>query len=93
LLVKAFFGDRGFIGLLKIKSEYASILEEVNQLESEKAILIEEINKLNNDKYYQEKLAREKMGFIKEGEVVYLFAEEEEKDPYPQEGEDSDKNH
>lgn len=93
LLVKAFFGDRGFIGLLKIKSEYAAIYEEVQQLESENAKLMEEIDKLNSDKYYQEKVAREKMGFIKEGEVVFLFPDEEEKESFSQKDEDSDKNH
>ncbi len=92
LMVKVFFGDRGFFGLLKIKSEYASILEEVNQLQNENVKLAEEINKLKDDKYYQEKIAREKMGFIREGEVVFLFTDDDEKDPFIQKGENIEKN-
>lgn len=85
LLVKAFFGERGFVGLLKIKSEYASILEEVKQLDEKNVKLKEDINRLNNDQYYQEKLAREKLGFIKEGEVVFLFPDDDKKDPFSKE--------
>ncbi len=90
LLVKIIFGERGFISLMKIRSEYVSILEEVEALDNENTRLKEEINRLNNDKYYQEKLAREKLGYIKEGEVVFLFPDEEEKEPFSKEGGDMD---
>lgn len=92
LLVKAFVGERGFIGLLKIKSEYASILNEVNQLKGENARLEMDIERLKNDKYYQEKLAREKMGFIREGEVVFLFPDGDKSGPFVLEGGNSDKD-
>ncbi|MEW5805763.1 MAG: septum formation initiator family protein [Acidobacteriota bacterium] len=84
LLVKAVFGDRGFLSVLRIQSEFASLCEEVGQLEEQNARLVKEIDRLRNDDYCKEKLARERLGFLKDGEVVFLFPEfEKEKNSFP----------
>ncbi len=95
LLVKAFFGDRGFLSVLKIRAQYASLYEEVRQLEDRDAALLKEVERLKSDDYYKEKLAREKLGFIKEGEVVFLFPsahDEEKTGSIPLEKKDSEDN-
>ncbi len=95
LLVKAFFGDRGFLNVLKIRSQYASLYEEVRQLEERNSALLKEVKRLKSDDYYKEKLAREKLGFIKEGEVVFLFPsahDEEKAEEIPLENKDSENN-
>src|SRR3989338_8438534 len=48
--------------------EYA---EQIQQLKKENVLLLEEKNRLNNDPVYLEKIGREKMGIVKEGETMY----------------------
>ncbi len=49
-------------------SEYA---EQIRQLKEENARLSEEKNRLEHDPVYLEKVARERMGLVRDGEVVY----------------------
>lgn len=64
-----------------LKAKNAAYLEEIQQLEAKKEMLIEEKRKLLDDPVYLEKVAREKMGVVREGEVVYkMEALEEEKE-------------
>ncbi len=53
---------------------------QIRQLKVEKKELLEEKRRLEEDPIYLEKVAREKMGLIKEGEVIYkiLPANQEE---------------
>lgn len=55
----------------------ASLEERIKELELEKAALIEENRLLDEDPVYLEKIAREKMGILREGEMVYRLLPEE----------------
>jgi len=52
----------------------------IAELEQEKAKLEEERKRLEGDPDYLERVAREKMGLIREGEVVYQLTPEGEKE-------------
>lgn len=54
--------------LKKTNIEYRQKIED---LQEEKRQLIAEKHKLDEDPLYLERVAREKMGLVKEGEVVY----------------------
>lgn len=77
LLVKAVFGDRGFLNVLKIRSQYALLCEEVKMMEEKNTRLVEEVTRLKSDEYYKEKVAREKLGLARDGEIVFLFPDDE----------------
>jgi cell division protein FtsB len=77
LLVKTVFGDRGFLNVLKIRSQYALLCEEVKMMEEKNVRLIEEVTRLKSDEYYKEKVAREKLGLARDGEIVFLFPDDD----------------
>jgi cell division protein FtsB len=54
-----------------LKQTNADYQEQIRDLEKQSARLISEKKRLEQDPYYLEKVGREKMGLIKEGEVVY----------------------
>lgn len=60
------------------KQRNAEYLKEIRHLAEKNKQLEEEIRLLNEDPEYLEKVAREKMGLVKEGEVVYKIIPEEE---------------
>ncbi len=62
--------------LLQINDDYK---KEILQLKKDNAKLKQEEQMLRHDPDYLEKVAREKMGLIKEGETIYKFT------PAPQE--------
>ncbi len=55
--------------------ELESTQEEIISLEYANAALREEIHHMESDLYTLETLARERLGYVKEGEMVYQFVE------------------
>lgn len=55
--------------------------QEILRLRRERAQLLREKKLLLEDPIYLEKVAREKMGLIKEGEVVYKITPAKKKEP------------
>lgn len=51
--------------------------EKILQLKAENKALIEEQNRLQNDPIYAESVARKKLNFAKEGEVIYKMVPED----------------
>ena len=49
--------------------------EEIASLEQVNTALREEIHRLESDPFTLERLARERLGYVKEGETVYQFVE------------------
>ncbi len=64
--------------LQDLREKNASYKKQMEALKKENKELVEERKRLK-DPVYLEKIAREKMGLIKEGEVVYQLVPEEEK--------------
>ena len=54
-----------------LKQKNLDYQKQMELLKKQNAKLIEEMHLLEEDPYYLEKVARDKMGLIKEGEVVY----------------------
>ncbi len=55
--------------------ELESTQEEIVSLEHANAALREEIHRLESDPFTLETLARERLGYVKEGDMVYQFVE------------------
>ncbi|MFQ5701308.1 MAG: septum formation initiator family protein [Acidobacteriota bacterium] len=73
VLIGAAVGERGYLEVRRQRATYAEFEREVEQLEAANAALMEEIRALKTDPYVIEKLAREKLGYVRPGEVIYLF--------------------
>jgi cell division protein DivIC len=72
------FGERGFIYVYKKDKERQEYLKKIEELKKENQKLMEEIERLSNDSDYIEKVARKELNMVRDGEVIYRFANEKE---------------
>jgi len=72
------FGQRGFIHLYRMEKEKQSYIDRIRNLEAENRTLLDEIDRLLNDHDYLESVARRELGFVKNDEVLYRFARQED---------------
>ena len=76
LLVCAYMfvaGNRGLLHLVRMKSEAASLGKEIDKLETEHNRTDAERAALKQDLKAVERIAREELGLVKKGEVVFRF--------------------
>ncbi len=59
-----------------LKDKNIQYREQIEELKQERVNLLEERKRLETDPEYLEKIAREKMGLIRKGEVIYKIEEE-----------------
>ncbi len=60
---------------LQMTQELERLQGEIRDLEGANEGLREEISRINHDPFVIEKLARERLGFVKEGEIVYQLVD------------------
>lgn len=60
---------------MRMADELAKMNHEIAQLEEANAALEKEIYLVKHDPFTLEKLARERLGYVKEGEIVYQMVE------------------
>lgn len=69
----------GFIKIQELRSKNKFLTTKITQVKKENLSLKKEVEKLRNDSVYLESVARDKMGVVKKGEVVYRIVGEEKK--------------
>lgn len=72
LTVASFFGKRGLIEIYQTKRRQEALLQKIEQLEARKGKLERDIRELEKNPKAVEKKAREKLGLVKEGEIVII---------------------
>ncbi|MCC6545344.1 MAG: septum formation initiator family protein [Nitrospirae bacterium] len=73
LIISFLFYDIGFIKYLKMRGEYNRINADIKRLQEGNKNIREEVKLLKTDPDYIEAYAREKLGLVKEGEIIYRF--------------------
>lgn len=73
------FGERGLLHLWRLWGEQKKLDEANFLLQKENEILRERIYRLRNDDLYLEKIAREDLGLVRPGEIIYRFTSSESK--------------
>ena len=68
----------GYLRIRKLAWENRSLEQEIAQIELENKRLKEEYERLKSDPIYLEQVAREKLGVVREGEVIYQVLPSEE---------------
>ena len=83
LLILGFtiFGQRGLMSLVRARRQAEVLKTETARIRDENARLTEEIRLLQTDNAYVERLAREELGMVKPGELVFQFADPKEQQP------------
>lgn len=75
------FGDRGLIKLVSYQRQREALAAEASRLQQENQRLTDEIERLKGDDSYLEQLAREELGMVKPGELVFQFTEDKDLPP------------
>jgi cell division protein FtsB len=72
MLVDALVGDRGLVSSIRARAEYARVHAALNALRAENASLRERQRRLLSDRRSIEALAREALGYIRRGEILFI---------------------
>lgn len=70
-LLSAIFGERGLVHLVRLESEQRELEGTAFTLQQRNDQLRRRIDRLQSDDRYIERLARERLGLVKKGEVIY----------------------
>jgi cell division protein FtsB len=73
LLVDALVGDRGLVERLRARRQYAQAAAAVDAIRRQNASLRERIQRLKDDPAAIESIAREELGFIRPGELLFIL--------------------
>ena len=76
LVVDALVGDKGFLDTLRARRQYRSVSAALAQERHENARLREEIRRLRDDPARIESVAREDLGLMRPGEVLFILHDE-----------------
>jgi cell division protein FtsB len=72
LLVDALVGEKGLLETIRARRQYRELTASIERLRSENARLREEARRLLEDPSAIESLAREELGLIRPGEMLFI---------------------
>ena len=67
----------GFTKLQELRDKNRDLEVKIKQLSIENSLLQQELKRISSDPVYQEKIAREKMGIVRKGEIPIKIIPEE----------------
>jgi cell division protein FtsB len=70
------FGEYGLVRIIEVKREGRHLQADITLAKMHQRLLEEEKASLANDPFTLEKLARERCGFYKPGELIFVFPED-----------------
>ena len=75
LLVSFVFGEMGVVKYSRMKLQYGAMANDIASLKLANAKLVHEVHSLKSDPAYLERIARDKLGLARPGEIVYYYGE------------------
>jgi cell division protein FtsB len=73
LVINALVGERGLMETLRARRQHQELVASIERLRAENARLREEVRLLNSDPGTIEALARQELGLIKPGEMLFII--------------------
>lgn len=73
LLLNALVGERGLMEALRVRQQHDALVASIDRLRAENARLQEEARRLDTDPAAIEALARQELGLIRPGEVLFII--------------------
>ncbi len=70
----------GYTKLQELRDKNRDLEDRIKKLDVENALLSQELSRIENDSLYQEKIAREKMGVVRKGEIPIKIIPADSKD-------------
>jgi len=80
LIVDALIGDKGLTESMNARRQYQELHASLYRLRQENATLREDMRRLTEDPATIESLARQELGLIKPGEIVFILKNLKDKD-------------
>ncbi len=75
LLASFILGEMGLVKYYRMKSQYHALNEEIAHLRQDNAKLTKDVRSLKSDPACIERIARDKLGLARPGEIVYYYGE------------------
>jgi cell division protein FtsB len=75
LLASFILGEMGLVKYYRMKAQYNTLSEEITLLKRDNVKLRKTVHALKNDPAYVERIARDKLGLARPGEIVYYYGE------------------
>lgn len=75
LLSRVIWGPTGIMEYMELKSELENLRKKTAELDTENLNLSREIRLLQSDRGYMEKMVRQRLHYLRDNEVVYIFAD------------------
>ena len=66
-------GEMGLVKYFRMKAQYHALVEEIAQLKQDNAKLTKDVHSLRSDPACIERIARDKLGLARPGEIVYYY--------------------
>jgi cell division protein FtsB len=77
LLTSFILGEMGLVKYYRMKSQYNTLNEVIVQLRQDNARLSKDVHALRSEPAYLERIARDKLGLARPGEIVYYYGQPE----------------
>lgn len=74
LFSRVLWGPTGIVEYKNLKTQLADLRNAINSLDEQNLSLSREIRLLQTDDQYLEKMVRQKIHFMRDNEIVYIFA-------------------
>jgi cell division protein FtsB len=75
LLASSILGEMGLVKYYRMKAQYTALTEEITKLKQDNAKLGRDVRSLKTDPACIERIARDKLGLARPGEIVYYYGE------------------
>ena len=75
LFARMVWGPTGLIEYRELKHQYAELEKQIANLDAENLSLSREIRLLQSDSQYMEKVIRQRLHYVRDNEVLYLFGD------------------
>ena len=66
-------GEMGLVKYYRMKEQYTTLREGITKLKQDNVRLRKDVYSLKNDAAYLERVARDKLGLARPGEIVYYY--------------------
>lgn len=74
-LWSAVVGEMGLVKYYRMRSQEQALRAEIGHLKQDNLRLLQEVRSLKHDAAYLERIARDKIGLARSGEVVYYYGD------------------
>lgn len=76
LVADSLVGEKGLLDSMRARREYREVAASLESLRRENARMLEEVRRLKEDPAAIEAVAREELGLIRDGEVLFIIKDE-----------------